>query len=109
METARRQGTPTVQQNDERAQTGLASLDKIIEGGLARGDTILAARPITLRPLVPPNGPGYSVRLTVTGIDSGAATCSVRKYSLPEYLRPDRCRYPCGYPTRGGRSWRRSS
>src|SRR5438093_11643803 len=42
MET-RRPSAPTVQQNDERAQTGIASLDKIIEGGLARGDTIIVA------------------------------------------------------------------
>src|SRR5205809_7804876 len=42
MET-RRPIAPTVQQNDERAQTGIASLDKIIEGGLARGDTIIVA------------------------------------------------------------------
>src|SRR5207253_7994981 len=40
---SRRTITPTVQQNDERAQTGIASLDKIIEGGLARGDTIIVA------------------------------------------------------------------
>src|SRR5947199_9429555 len=32
---------PTLQQNDERPQTGIPSLDKIIEGGLARGDTII--------------------------------------------------------------------
>ncbi|TMI69687.1 DNA repair protein RadA, partial [Candidatus Bathyarchaeota archaeon] len=42
MET-RRPITPTLQQNDERAQTGIPSLDKIIEGGLARGDTIIVA------------------------------------------------------------------
>src|SRR5260370_7746065 len=42
MET-RRPMVPTLQQNDERVQTGVASLDKIIEGGLARGDTIIVA------------------------------------------------------------------
>jgi circadian clock protein KaiC len=42
MET-RRPTVPTLQQSDERAQTGIASLDKIIEGGLARGDTIIVA------------------------------------------------------------------
>src|SRR3989442_7054417 len=40
---SRRPGIPTLQQNDERVQTGIASLDKIIEGGLARGDTIIVA------------------------------------------------------------------
>src|SRR5437016_10480447 len=40
---SRRPSAPAVQQNDERAQTGIASLDKIIEGGLARGDTIIVA------------------------------------------------------------------
>src|SRR6266568_2677443 len=40
---SRRPIAPTIQQNDERAQTGIASLDKIIEGGLARGDTIIVA------------------------------------------------------------------
>src|ERR1700739_3805805 len=42
MET-RRPSPPVLQQNDERVQTGSARLDKIIEGGLARGDTIIVA------------------------------------------------------------------
>jgi circadian clock protein KaiC len=33
----------SLQQNEERVQTGIPSLDKIIEGGLARGDTIIVA------------------------------------------------------------------
>lgn len=33
----------SLQQGDDRVQTGIPSLDKIIEGGLARGDTIIVA------------------------------------------------------------------
>src|SRR5881409_4273323 len=42
MET-RRPTVPTLQQNEDRVQTGIVSLDKIIEGGLCRGDTIVVA------------------------------------------------------------------
>ncbi len=42
MET-RRPTSPSLQEIDERVQTGIGSLDKIIEGGLCRGDTIVIA------------------------------------------------------------------
>jgi circadian clock protein KaiC len=42
MET-RRASYPTLQQGDDRVQTGIPSLDKLIEGGLVRGDTTIVA------------------------------------------------------------------
>ena len=42
MET-RRAAYPTLQQGDDRVQTGIPSLDKLIEGGLVRGDTTIVA------------------------------------------------------------------
>ncbi len=42
MET-RRAAYPTLQQGDDRVQTGVPSLDKLIEGGLVRGDTTIVA------------------------------------------------------------------
>src|SRR5712692_5572209 len=42
MET-RKSAVSTLQETDERLQTGITSLDKIIEGGLCRGDTIVVA------------------------------------------------------------------
>ncbi len=42
MET-RRTAFPTLQQGDDRVQTGIPSLDKLIEGGLVRGDTTIVA------------------------------------------------------------------
>ena len=47
MET-RRASFPAIQQSDDRASTGIPSLDKLIEGGLVRGDTtIIAGQPGT--------------------------------------------------------------
>ncbi len=42
MET-RRAILPSLQQSDDRVPTGIASLDKLIEGGLVRGDTTIVA------------------------------------------------------------------
>src|SRR5256712_12265578 len=42
MET-RTSAVSALQETDERLQTGITSLDKIIEGGLCRGDTIVVA------------------------------------------------------------------
>ena len=42
MET-RRTAFPTLQQGNERVQTGIPSLDKLIEGGLVPGDTTIVA------------------------------------------------------------------
>jgi circadian clock protein KaiC len=39
----RRAQVPIFQQGEDRAPTGIPSLDKIIEGGLARGDTVIVA------------------------------------------------------------------
>lgn len=39
----RRAQVPILQQSEDRAPTGIPSLDKIIEGGLARGDTVIVA------------------------------------------------------------------
>jgi circadian clock protein KaiC len=39
----RRAQVPILQQGEDRAPTGIPSLDKIIEGGLARGDTVIVA------------------------------------------------------------------
>ncbi len=47
MET-RRAAYPALQKGDDRVQTGIPSLDKLIEGGLVRGDTsIVAGQPGT--------------------------------------------------------------
>ncbi len=44
----RRAQYPALQQGDDRVQTGIPSLDKLIEGGLVRGDTsIVAGQPGT--------------------------------------------------------------
>ena len=43
METRRAPFSPTVQQPDDRLATGIPSLDKLIEGGLVRGDTTIVA------------------------------------------------------------------
>jgi circadian clock protein KaiC len=40
---SRRTTFPTLQQGDDRVQTGIPSLDKLIEGGLVRGDTTIVA------------------------------------------------------------------
>src|SRR5207249_10760994 len=42
MET-RRTAFPTLQQGNDRVQTGIPSLDKLIEGGLVPGDTTIVA------------------------------------------------------------------
>jgi circadian clock protein KaiC len=42
METRRATYSP-IQQSDDRVQTGVPSLDKLIEGGLVRGDTTIVA------------------------------------------------------------------
>src|SRR5437879_8584466 len=39
----RRAIAPSVQESDDRVPTGIPSLDKIIEGGLRRGDCIIVA------------------------------------------------------------------
>src|SRR3989442_660110 len=39
----RRAIVPSIQESDDRVPTGVPSLDKIIEGGLRRGDCIIAA------------------------------------------------------------------
>src|SRR5437870_13578058 len=39
----RRAVAPSIQESDDRVPTGVSSLDKIIEGGLRRGDCIIVA------------------------------------------------------------------
>ena len=39
----RRAITPSIQEADDRVPTGISSLDKIIEGGLRRGDCVIVA------------------------------------------------------------------
>src|SRR2546429_9809356 len=39
----RRAVAPSIQESDDRVPTGVPSLDKIIEGGLRRGDCIIVA------------------------------------------------------------------
>lgn len=39
----KRLSSPLIEGHNDRAQTGIPSLDKIIEGGLCRGDTIIVA------------------------------------------------------------------
>lgn len=43
MMEARRASIPALQQGEDRVQTGIPSLDKLIEGGLVRGDTTIVA------------------------------------------------------------------